>query len=57
MIQLRLLIVEDEPNILAALEKGLKKDGYAIDVASTGELAQELIEVNEYDLIFRSYVM
>lgn len=51
MIQLRLLIVEDEANILAALEKGLKKDGYAIDVASTGELAQELIEVNEYDLI------
>jgi DNA-binding response OmpR family regulator len=45
------LIVEDEPNMLAALEKGLKRDGYAIDIASTGEMAQELIGINEYDLI------
>lgn len=51
MIELRLLIVEDETNILDALETGLKKDGYAIDVASNGQLAQEMIEINAYDLI------
>lgn len=48
---MRLLIVEDEINILTALEKGLKKDGYAIDIASNGENAEDFIEINDYDLI------
>ena len=48
---MRLLIVEDEPDMLDALAKGLQRDGYATDVAPTGEVAQELIEINEYDLI------
>lgn len=48
---MRLLIVEDEMNILKALEKGLKKDGYAVDTAINGEEAETFIAVNEYDLI------
>ncbi len=48
---MRLLLVEDEIYILAALEKGLKKDGYAIDCAQNGTDAAELADINEYDLI------
>jgi len=48
---MRLLIVEDEPDILTALQKGLKQEGYAVDVAATGEQALESIGVTDYDLI------
>lgn len=48
---MRVLIVEDEISISAALKKGLEKEGYAIDVAYTGESAKALIDVYEYDLI------
>jgi len=48
---MRLLLVEDEIYILSALEKGLKKDGYAIDCAKNGSEAAELADINDYDLI------
>lgn len=48
---MRLLIVEDEMNIASAMEKIMKKDGYAVDIALTGEEAEELMGINEYDLI------
>jgi DNA-binding response OmpR family regulator len=48
---MRLLIVEDEPDILTALQRGLKQEGYAVDAAATGEQALESIGVTDYDLI------
>lgn len=48
---MRLLIVEDEISILEALQKGLKKDGYAVDIAPAGDEAIELLSFNTYDLI------
>ncbi|MGL4799132.1 MAG: response regulator transcription factor [Cellulosilyticaceae bacterium] len=48
---MRLLIVEDEESILEALEKGLKREGYAVDTTEDGEEAIELIHANPYDLI------
>ncbi|WP_312368591.1 response regulator transcription factor [Lachnoclostridium sp.] len=48
---MRLLVVEDELNIATAMEKILKKDGYAVDVALTGREAEDLMVINEYDLI------
>lgn len=48
---MRILIVEDELNIASAMEKVLKRDGYAVDIASNGEAASELIAANEYDLV------
>lgn len=47
----RLLIVEDEIDILVALQKGLKKEGYAIDITSNGNEALELLSFNSYDLM------
>jgi len=48
---MRLLLVEDESQLLNAYVKGLKQDGYAIDMASNGEDAVELCSINTYDLI------
>ena len=48
---MRLLIVEDDPKVAAALKKGLKEEGYAVDVCSDGEEAIAAARVSEYDLI------
>lgn len=48
---MRILLVEDEVPLIEALEKGLKKDGYAIDCALTGRDASELLFINTYDLV------
>ncbi len=48
---MRLLIVEDEFDFAQALARGLRQQGYAIDVALDGVQGWELAEVNEYDLL------
>ncbi len=48
---MRLLIIEDEIGILEALQKGLKKEGYAVDIVSDGYEAMEYLELNHYDLV------
>ena len=47
---MRLLIVEDEPDLAHALAKGLRHQGYAVDAALDGVRGWELAETNEYDL-------
>jgi len=48
---MRLLLVEDEIDLLNALERGLRQEGYAVDVALTGTQAWELATVHDYDLL------
>jgi DNA-binding response OmpR family regulator len=48
---MRLLVIEDEPDIASALEKGLRQVGYAVDIALDGESGSELALVNDYDLL------
>jgi two-component system copper resistance phosphate regulon response regulator CusR len=48
---MRILVVEDEKRIADFLARGLESAGYAVDVASTGEAAVDLVHVTEYDLI------
>ena len=48
---MRLLLVEDEIDLLNALERGLRQEGYAVDVALTGTQALELATVHDYDLL------
>ncbi|MCX5656645.1 MAG: response regulator transcription factor [Candidatus Omnitrophica bacterium] len=48
---MRILIVEDEQKIANFLKRGLKEEGYAIDVASDGEEGHFLATTEEYDLI------
>jgi DNA-binding response OmpR family regulator len=48
---MRLLVIEDEPDIASALEKGLRQAGYAVDIALDGEEGCELAQVYDYDLL------
>lgn len=48
---MRILVVEDETELAAALATGLERQGYAADIAYDGEEALLLTEVNDYDLI------
>jgi len=48
---MRILVVEDEPALLAALAEALRREAYAVDVAADGTTADELAGVNAYDLV------
>src|SRR5437773_7573602 len=47
----RVLVVEDETDLAAAVATGLRREGYAVDVANDGEEALEKLGYTEYDLI------
>ncbi len=48
---MRILIVEDEPNLNNVIAKRLKKEGYSVDSAFDGETALEYINTVEYNAI------
>jgi len=48
---MRILIIEDEVDFANALSRGLKFQGYAVDVAKDGREGWELGTVNSYDLV------
>ena len=48
---MKLLIVEDEKDLLSTLSRGLALDGYAVDQAPDGETATAFLDVFSYDLI------
>jgi two-component system, OmpR family, response regulator len=50
-LQMRLLIVEDDAKLLRALARGLRHEGYAVDVAEGGEEALALATDTEYDAV------
>ena len=48
---IRILLVEDEPSMILALEDDLRREGYAVEVAADGELATRRGREGEFDLI------
>lgn len=48
---MKLLLIEDEELLSAAIAKGLRKHGYAVDCAYDGEEALAQYSVNDYDLL------
>lgn len=48
---MRLLVVEDEPDLLASLTKALREEGYAVDAAADGEAGLSKAENWDYDAI------
>lgn len=48
---MRLLIVEDEHKIAAAIKKGLEQESYSADIAYTGTDGYDLASSEDYDLI------
>ncbi|HET7737793.1 MAG TPA: response regulator transcription factor [Tepidiformaceae bacterium] len=47
----RILLVDDEKRLVAALKRGLEGEGFAVDVALTGTDGQWMAEQNPYDTI------
>lgn len=48
---MRLLVIEDELDMASALRKGLRQQGYAVDIALDGWRGWDMAEVNDYDLL------
>lgn len=48
---MRLLLVEDQPNVSNYIKRALEERGYAVDLARTGTEALDWAEVVEYELI------
>jgi heavy metal response regulator len=47
----RILVIEDEPKVARFLERGLRQQSYAVDVAVNGEDGLQWAGEHEYDLI------
>ncbi len=48
---MRVLVVEDEPDLAKALTEGIRRDGYAVDTALTGEEALDKLSAVPYDVV------
>lgn len=48
---MRLLVVDDEVDLADAVARGLRRDGYAVDVAYGGREALDRISYTDYDLV------
>lgn len=48
---MRVLVVEDQPNVSSYLKRALEEQGYAVDSARTGREALDWAQVVEYDLM------
>lgn len=48
---MRILIIEDEPDLATAIATGLRRDGYATDIAPDGLSALDRAGANQYDVV------
>ena len=48
---MRLLVVEDNPKVARFIVKGLREEGYSVDLAERGDQALYLARLTDYDLI------
>jgi DNA-binding response OmpR family regulator len=46
----RILVVEDEPSISDVCRRVLTREGYAVEIAANGKLAQTMVGEKPYDL-------
>ncbi|MEZ5262826.1 MAG: response regulator transcription factor [Acidimicrobiales bacterium] len=48
---MRVLVVDDEVDLANAVAKGLRREGYAVDVAGSGQEALDALGFTDYDLV------
>jgi len=46
----RILVVEDEPVICTLCQRVLTREGFEVDIAVNGKIAQDMMEKQRYDL-------
>ena len=54
---MKILIVEDDENILSLLKRGFEEEGYIIDSANDGEDGEFLSLSNNYDIILLDWML
>lgn len=54
---MRILIVEDEATLAEAVAEVLRDARYAVDLASTGDEADEMMAFNDYDLVLLDWTI
>ncbi len=54
---MKLLIIEDDKNILSLLQRAFSEDGYAVDSAMDGEDGEYLALMNSYDVIILDWML
>ena len=48
---MKILVIEDELELLHSIGQGLEMDGYYVDMVNNGSLALEKLSYEKYDLI------
>jgi len=54
---MRILVVDDEDELADAVARSLRREGYAVDVATGGQEALDRLLVNPYDLVLLDLTM
>jgi len=57
MRSMKILVVEDEPEISRYIERGLNRRQFAVDVVDDGRLGLYNAAVNQYDIILCDYML
>ena len=48
---MRVLVAEDEVDLAAAIQRGLHREGMAVDIAHDGATALEKLSVHQYEVV------
>jgi DNA-binding response OmpR family regulator len=54
---MKILVVEDEQKIANSLQRGLQAEGYVVDVAGDGDMAETLTTATTYDLVLLDWMI
>jgi len=54
---MKILIVEDDENILSFLKRGFIEDGFLIESATDGKVGEYLASINSYDIIILDWML
>lgn len=54
---MKILVVEDEAKIANSLQRGLQAEGYVVDIAEDGDMAETLTGAGTYDLVLLDWMI
>ena len=54
---MKILVVEDEQKIANSLQRGLQAEGYVVDIAEDGDMAETLSGAGDYDLVLLDWMI
>src|SRR5712691_284316 len=55
--RMRVLVIEDHARMAELIERGLRRESYAVDVAKTGERGVRLAVANDYDAVVLDLIL